>query len=396
MPNLRLIAARSELARLNTYDDVREKAMRRLPRMIFDFVDGGAEGEVTLRANRESLEQVTFEPRFLSDVSDRSIHTTVLGQQVSTPFLLAPAGLATVVHPEGELAVARAAAAAGTVFCLSTASGFPMEAVAEASNGGALWFQLYLWSREEVVLSLLDRAKACGFSVLVLTIDVPAVGKRERDLRNGMSLPPRIRPRTALDAIRHPRWLARTLTGTEVTFGNLLGVAEGDSAASIGAYVERELVDRRATWDRLRWLRGVWDGPIAVKGVVGVGDAERAVACGADAVYVSNHGGRQLDSVAGTTAALPRIVDAVGDRVEVLLDGGVRRGSDVVKARALGARGVLGGRLWFHALAADGERGVRRMLEINAEEIDRTLALLGVPQIDAVDRSCLRSEDTDA
>lgn len=393
MPNLKLIAARSELARVNTYDDMCDMARKRLPRMIFDFVDGGAEGELTLRANRESLEQVAFEPRFLSDVTNRSLRTTVLGQEVSTPFLLAPAGLATVVHPEGELAVARATAAAGTVFCLSTASGYAMESVAEASGGGALWFQLYLWSREEVVLSLLDRAQACGFSVLVLTIDVPAVGKRERDLRNGMSLPPRIRPRTALDAVRHPRWLVRTLTGTEVTFGNLLGVADGDSAASIGAYVERELVDRGATWERLRWLRRVWDGPIAVKGVVGVGDAERAVECGADAVYVSNHGGRQLDSVVGTTAALPRIVEAVGDRVEVLLDGGIRRGSDVVKARALGARGVLGGRMWFHALAADGERGVRRMLEINAEEIDRTLALLGVPHIDAVDRDSLRSGD---
>jgi L-lactate dehydrogenase (cytochrome) len=389
MGNLRLIATRSSLPSINTYEDLRRRAKARLPRMIFDFVDGGADAEITLRANEQALAAVRFEPRFLSDVSGRDTTTTVLGQEVRLPFLLAPSGLATTVHPEGELAVAKAAGKAGTIFGISTASGYTLEEIAAVATG-PLWFQLYLWKDEQVVGSLVDRAAAVGCHALVLTIDVPAVGKRERDLRNGMSLPPKIRFGGALDAARRPRWLKGMALGPEITFANLRGIAEGDTAANIGQYVDRELVDTTATWERVAWLRRRWSGPLVIKGIMSAHDARQAVAQGADAVYVSNHGGRQLDSVAGTTEVLPEVVEAVGDKVEVLIDGGFRRGADVVKARALGARAALGGRPWFHALAADGEAGVTRMLEIMRTDIDRTLALIGVPRFDDVDASVLR------
>jgi len=391
MRNLALVRSRGPRERHHTYEDLRRESRRRLPRMVFDFVDGGADGEVTLARNRSAFEDVMFSPRFLRDVSKLSTATTVLGEPVALPFILAPAGLASVVHPEGELAAARAAGAAGTIFCVSTASSYAIEDIAAAAPDARLWFQLYLWRDESVVASLVDRARDVGCRALVLTIDVPAVGKRERDLANGMSIPPRIKARGVADALRRPRWLKGLLTGPELTFGNLRGIAKGDSAATIGEYTDRELVDRTVTWERLRWLRDRWDGPLAVKGIMSVEDAREAVARGADAVYVSNHGGRQLDSMPGTASVLPRIVDAVGDRVEVLIDGGIRRGEDIVKACALGATAALGGRPWFHALAADGERGVQRLLDVLRLDVARTQTMLGVPDIRAIDRSALAS-----
>ena len=388
MRNLRFLARSSRFEEFNTYDDVRRRAERRLPKMVFDFVDGGAEGELSLRANREALDRRRFSPRYLRDVSSRDTATTVLGTRVAVPFLLAPAGLATVVHPDGELAAARAAGRAGTVFVVSTASGHPLESIAEASSA-PLWFQLYLWKSEQVVTDLLERARRAGCTALVVTVDVPVVGKRERDLRNGMSLPPKIRLGGAIDAARRLRWMRGLVGGPEITFGNLRGVAEGDSAATIGAYVDRQLVDPSTTWAHLDQLRRRWDGPLVVKGVMSAADARAAVRCGADGVYVSNHGGRQLDSTMGTADVLERVVDAVGDRAEVLVDSGVRRGADIVKLRALGASAALGGRPWFFGLAADGERGVDRMIEILRTDVDRTLALLGVARFDEVDRAVL-------
>ena len=389
MRNLALLRNRGPRERHHTYEDLRRAARRRLPRMVFDFVDGGADGELTLARNRAAFSDVMFAPRFMRDVSEVSTATTVLGEDVPLPFILAPAGLASVVHPEGELAVARAAAAARTIFCISTASSYAMEDIAAAAPDARLWFQLYLWRDERVVESLVDRARDIGCRALVLTIDVPAVGKRERDLTNGMSIPPRIRASSIVDALRRPRWLRGLLTGPELTFGNLKGIASGDSAATIGEYTDRELVDRTVTWERVRWLRERWDGPLVVKGVMTVEDSRLAVSQGADAVYVSNHGGRQLDSVPGTATVLPRIVDAVGDRAEVLVDGGIRRGEDIVKACALGARVALGGRPWYHALAADGERGVRRMLDLLRSDVARTQTLVGVADIRDIDASAL-------
>lgn len=390
MGNLRMLFSSTKLPKFNTYADFRRIARRRVPTMVFDFVDGGADGELTLDANRRAFEQIVFEPRWMSDVSKIDLTTTVLGEQLSMPYLLAPAGLASVVHKDGELAVARAAAKANTIFCISTGSTYSLEEIAAAAPTAKLWFQLYLWKSEEVVSSLIQRAKATGCRALVLTIDVPAVGKRERDLTNGMSLPPRIRPSNILDAAWRVRWLSHFITGNEITFGNLRGIAAGDDASTVGEYTSRELVDPSVTWERLDWLRRQWDGPLVIKGVLSVNDALECVRRGADAVYVSNHGGRQLDSVSGAASALPAIVDAVNGRAEIFVDGGVRRGEDVVKARALGATAALSGRPWFFALAADGQDGVERMLDIMRADISRTLSLLGVSRFSDVNRSAIR------
>ena len=370
--------------RWHSYADFREAARRRLPKMVFDFVEGGAEGELTIAANRAAIDAVELAPNYLVDVGERDVSTTVLGRPVSLPFLLAPAGLATLVHREGELAAARAAAAAGTVFAVSTGSGYSLEDIADAAPDGRRWFQLYLWKSPEVVRSLVHRARDAGYEALVLTVDVPVVGKRERDLANGMSLPPRIRWNSALDTARRLRWLRQLVIGPDITFGSLVEMGIGDDASAIGAYVDRELADPSRTWDDLAWLRREWDGPLLVKGVITVADAEAAVRWGADGVIVSNHGGRQLDSVPGAYAALPQIAEAVGDRAEVLVDGGCQRGADVVKARALGARVAMGGRSWFWGLAVAGEAGVARMLDVYRADIDRTLALVGRPQFDDI------------
>ena len=376
------------VSRIGGYDDLRRLGRRRVPRGVFEFVEGGAGAEVTVRENRAAFERVRFEPRWLRDVSGREIATTVLGERLALPVGLAPAGLARLVHRDGELAAARAAAAAGTVFCVSIASSYSIEEIADASSG-PLWLQLYLWKSEKVVAELVERARAAGYRALVLTVDTPAVGNRERDVRNGASLPPRVRVDTALDALRRPRWLYDFARGSTITFANLREVVGSSGAGGIGAYVDRELNDPSATWERLDWLRRLWDGPLAVKGILSPDDAREAVRRGADAVYVSNHGGRQLDGSPATLDALPRIVEAVGDRAEVLLDGGVRRGDDVVKAVALGARACFVGRPWFMGLAAAGQEGVARMLDVMARDIDRTLALVGVPRIGDVDQRIL-------
>ena len=359
-----------------TVDDFRAMARRRLPRMVWDFVDGGADGELAVAANRRALDDVLFSPRFMVDVANRNQTTKVFGDAVSIPLILSPSGLATLVNPEGELAVARAASDAGVIFAVSTASGYSLEDIAAVSTG-RLWFQLYLWKSEEVVNSLIERARNAGYEALIVTIDVPVVGKRERDLRNGMSLPVRVRPKTLVDTAMHLPWLWRMINGPEITFASLTDLAPGDDARSIGEYTSRELTDPARTWEDLAMIRRKWDGPLLVKGVMNAGDAAAAVAGGVDGLIVSNHGGRQLSSVPGVADVVPGIVDAVGDRAEIYLDGGVRRGEDIVKARALGATAAAGGRLWFWALAAGGEAGVRRVLAILADDVDRTMALIG-------------------
>jgi len=368
---------------LHTVGDFRAAAKRKLPKMIWDFVDGGADGELAVNANRQALDDVLFSPRFLVDVADREQTTNVFGKPVRVPLILSPSGLATVVHPDGEPAVARAAAEAGVIYAVSTGSGYSLEDIAAASNG-RLWFQLYLWKSEEVVRSLIDRAKAAGYEALVVTVDVPVVGKRERDLRNGMSLPVRVRPASVANASLRLPWLWRMLNGPEITFASLAEVAPGDDASSIGEYASRELTDPARTWEDLSMIRKRWDGPLLVKGVMNRHDAIAAVDHGADGIIVSNHGGRQISSVPGVAAVVPEVVDAVGDRAEVFLDGGVRRGEDIVKARALGATAACGGRLWFWGLAAGGQAGVARVLSILEADVDRTLALVGEKRFDDV------------
>jgi L-lactate dehydrogenase (cytochrome) len=364
---------------LHTVEDFRAAAKHRLPKMVFDFVDGGADGEISLAANRRALDDVLFSPRFMVDVADRDQTTNVFGRPVSSPLILSPSGLATVVHPDGELAVARAAADAGLIFAISTGSGYSMEEIAEQSNG-RLWFQLYLWKSEQVIQSLISRAKNSGYEALIVTVDVPVVGKRERDLRNGMSLPVRVRPKTVANTALRLPWLWRMLNGPEITFGSLVEIAPGDDASSIGEYTSRELTDPTRTWEDLSMIRRRWDGPLLVKGVMTPGDALAAVANGADGVIVSNHGGRQISSVPGTA--------------EVFLDGGIRRGEDIVKARAMGATAASGGRLWFWGLAAGGEQGVRRVLSILEADVDRTLALVGQRRFDDVSGADLYRKDS--
>ncbi|MDG2427697.1 MAG: alpha-hydroxy acid oxidase [Acidimicrobiales bacterium] len=382
-----------ELKALASVRDLERMASRKLPRIVSDFVAGGADGELTLQSNLSALDQIKWSPRYLRDVSERSISTDVLGKSVEVPVMLSPAGLASLVHRDGELAAAKAAESAGTVFVVSTASSYSLEEISAVTNG-RLWFQVYLWKSREVVKSLVERAEKSGYEALVLTIDVPVVGKRVRDVRNGMAIPPRIRPGSVMDVLRRPRWLAHLLKGPELTFGSLTGTVDPEGHQSIASYVDQELSNSAATWDELTWLRGIWKGPLLVKGIVATEDAREAVRRGADGIIVSNHGGRQLDGCPAAIEVLPGVVEAVGDRVEVFMDGGVRCGSDVIKARALGARAVLVGRPWFWGLAVGGQEGVEKMLHIFSDEIDRSLALLGSPDFKRVDQSAFwRIED---
>lgn len=359
--------------------ELRTAARRSIPRPVFDFIDGGAEDERTLRANATDFGRLTFRPRPLTDVSARSQRTTVLGLDLPSPVLLSPCGLARLAHTGGEVSAARAAAAFGTVFTLSTAASCSVEEVAAACSGPK-WFQLYVWQDRDATLALVDRARDAGYQALCFTIDVPLSGQRERDIRHGMTIPPKPAPRSLVHYARHPQWVRGALLGNPITFRNFVGREGGDSAVALGTFVNSQL-NPSMSWDDLVWLREIWSGPLVVKGVMRGEDARRAVDLGADAVIVSNHGGRQLDGLPSTISVLPEIVAAVGADAEVYLDGGVRRGSDVVKALALGARACMVGRPWLYGLAADGEAGVTRVLELLSSEIDRVQALLGVTSL---------------
>lgn len=370
-------------------DDLRAAARRRLPRAIFDFIDGGAHAETTLRANRAAWDRHAFAPRTLVDVSTRTLATTVLGDRLDLPFLLAPVGLAGLFAREGELAAARAAEAAGTVSCLSTTAVASIEAVRGVTTK-PFWFQLYALKDRGVTRELIARARAAGCSVLVFTVDLPVQGQRDRDVRNGFTMPPRVTVANAFDTLRRFGWLRDVLLGPRPTFGNLAGrLAEPEPFVTIAAHIARQF-DASMTWSDLEWIREAWGGPLALKGILTVDDARRAADHGVNGIVVSNHGGRQLDGAPATLEVLPEIVDAVGDRIEVLFDGGIRRGQDVVKALALGARACLIGRAWAWGVAAGGEAGVARSIEILRREIDSTLALLGHTSVASLDRSVLR------
>ena len=376
------------LKALASVDDFERSANRKLPRIVSDFVAGGSDCEITVQKNLSAFRQIEWAPRFLKDVSDRSVTTDVFGQPLQIPVMLSPAGLASLVHRDGELAAARAAESAGTVFVVSTASSYSLEEISAVTTG-RLWFQVYLWKSREVISELVKRAEESRYEALVLTVDVPVVGKRVRDVRNGMAIPPRIRPGSVLDVLRRPRWLAHLAKGPELTFGSLVRSIDPRGKESIASYVDRELSNSAATWDELVWLRGIWKGPLIVKGILTAEDAKEALQRGADGIIVSNHGGRQLDSCPASIDALTHVVDAVGGRAEVFMDGGIRRGSDVVKAKALGANAVFVGRPWFWGLAVGGQEGVEKMLRIFSDEIDRALALLGSPNFNDVDKSAL-------
>jgi L-lactate dehydrogenase (cytochrome) len=375
-----------------TIDDLQRKAERRVPKIVADLAAGGAENEVTLRRNRSAFDAIVIEPSYLVDVANRDLSTTVLGMPVASPVMFGPTGLSTLAHPDGELALARAAGAAGSIYVLSVYSGHSLEEVAAVATG-ILWFQVYLWKDRGVTRALLERAKAAGYRALVLTVDVPVNGLRERDVRNGLTVPIRVKPRMAIDVALHPWWFTRAARRPPRIHGSLRGIpgTGGDSATGLIEYANRDLLDPTQSWRDLEWLRGLWEEPIAVKGVVSVADAQRSVEHGVEAVWVSNHGGRQLDGAPASIEALPRIAAAVGDQTQLLFDGGVRRGTDVVKALGLGARACAVGRPYWWGLGAAGEAGAGRVLEILNSEIDRVMALSGVTSLDQIGPSMVKA-----
>jgi isopentenyl diphosphate isomerase/L-lactate dehydrogenase-like FMN-dependent dehydrogenase len=374
--------------RVVNIEDMRRRARARLPRVVFDYLDGGAEGEITLRENCRALQEVTFNPRQAVAVHETDLRTRVLGHELSFPAMLAPVGYSRLMHPGGEVAAARAAGKAGTGYILSTISGHTLEDV-KAACSGPVWYQLYLLGGRGAAEAAIARAQAAGFSALVLTVDTAVAGMRERDFRNGMkellgkSVFAKI-PFLAQMVVR-PRWVANFLLDGGVP--NLSNVVIPGHGPMPLIDVAAALVEAVVTWDDLRWIRQVWRGPIVIKGILSSEDAKRAADEGAAAIVISNHGGRQLDSVPATLRVLPEIVAAVGARTEILMDGGVRRGSDIVKALCLGARAVLVGRAYAYGLAAAGEAGVSRALEILRIDVDRTLKLLGCASVTGLDES---------
>jgi len=371
--------------------DYRELARRRLPRQLFDYVDGGAYEEATMRANVADLENVLLRQAVMRDVRVRDPSVEVLGQKLALPVILAPVGLAGMLAPRAEMQAARAGEAMGVPFVESTVSICSIEEVAQATTTPP-WFQLYVMRDRGYAEDLIGRARAVGSPVLVLTIDLAVVGARHRDTRNAVVGEPNRwgRLRRGLDIASHPRWIRTTaLGGRPLTFGNLEKAVPGArSPAAFREWVDQQF-DPSVTWDDVGWVRERWPGRLVVKGVLDPEDARRAAQVGVDGVVVSNHGGRQLDSVPSTVRALPAVVDAVGDEVEVLADGGLRTGLDVVKMVALGARAVLIGRAWAWAVAARGEAGVRHVLEVMEADIDTALGLTGQNSIAGVDRSAL-------
>jgi L-lactate dehydrogenase (cytochrome) len=369
-------------------DDLRPLARRRVPRAVFDYIDGAAEGELTLRENCRAFEDVTFRPRHAVAFPEVDLRTRVLGLDLALPFLLAPVGYSRVFHPGGEVAAARAAGKAGTGYMLSTISGHRLEDVAAGSTG-PVFYQLYLIGGRAAGEAVIERARAAGVAGLVLTIDTAVSGIRERDYRNGMR---ELISGSVLDKARflpqvlaRPGWLVRFLMdGGLPRLPNI--VVPGRGAMPL-VDVNAALASSAVTWADLRWIRECWPGPIVVKGVLTADDARRAIDEGAAAVSVSNHGGRQLDGVPAALRALPEVVAAVHGRIDVLMDGGIRRGTDIVKALCLGARAVLCGRAYAWGLAAAGEAGVARAIEILRVDVERTLRLLGCPSVAALDRS---------
>ncbi|MDP9340242.1 MAG: alpha-hydroxy-acid oxidizing protein [Acidobacteriota bacterium] len=371
--------------------DLRRIAKKRLPAVVFDYLDGGAEGEVTLRENCRVFDDVTFRPRHAVAFADCDLSTRVLGHEISLPALLAPVGYSRLMHPGGEVAAASAAGKAGTGYTLSTISGHKLENV-RAATTGPVWYQLYLIGGRGAAEGSIDRARRAGFSALVITIDTPVSGIRERDPRNGMVqlLNPGLFPKIpyAEQFITHPGWLCAFLRDGGVP--PLHNVVLPGKAPMPLTDIAKALAASTVTWHDLKWIRELWSGPIIVKGVLTGDDGRRAMDEGAAAIVVSNHGGRQLDCVSSTLRALPEVVAAVNGRTEVMMDGGIRRGSDIVKALCLGARAVLCGRAYAYGLAAAGEPGVVRAIEILREDVKRTLVLLGCPSVAALDSSYVR------
>jgi isopentenyl diphosphate isomerase/L-lactate dehydrogenase-like FMN-dependent dehydrogenase len=374
--------ARLDSPRIVSIEDLRRMAQRRLPRAVFDYMDGGAGDEVTLRENCRAFQEVVLRPRQAVGLEKCDLRTSILGQEISFPAILAPVGYSRLMHPDGELAAARAAGEFGTAFVLSTVSGHKLENVKAASTG-PVWYQLYLIGGRAAAEAAIERARVAGYSALVITIDTAVAGMRERDVRNGVkellggSLLAKIP--FAPDVLLHARWLAAfLLDGGVPHLENVVLPGKGPMPMmDVAAALARSVI----TWEDLRWLRKLWPGPLLVKGVLTGEDARRAIDGGADAIVVSNHGGRQLDTVSASLRALPEVLAAVNGQAEVLMDGGVRRGTDVVKAICMGAKAVLIGRAYAYGLGAAGHAGVVRALEILRTDVERVLRLMGCASV---------------
>jgi L-lactate dehydrogenase (cytochrome) len=372
----------------NSIADLREAARRRVPRALFDYVDRGSYDELTLRRNRGDLEAVRLRQRVMVDVSTLSTATTMAGQPCSMPLAIAPTGLTGLFHRDGEICGARAAAAAGIPFCLSTVSIGSIEDVRDGS-GAPFWFQLYLMRDRGFNTELIARALAAKCPVLVMTLDLQVQGERRRDAKNGLAVPPRLTLRNALDIAGKPRWVYGMLRGKRRNFGNIVGrLPNSQGARNVSTWISEQF-DPSVTWKDVAWVRSQWPGKLVLKGVLDPDDARSAIDCGADAIVVSNHGGRQLDGAPSTIAALPRVVDALAGRCEVLFDGGIMSGQDILKALAHGARGCLIGKAFLYALAAGGQRGVTLALSILRRELEVTMALTGATDVQKVDGTLL-------
>jgi L-lactate dehydrogenase (cytochrome) len=369
--------------------DMREVARRRLPRALFDYADRGSYDELTLRRNRADLDALTFRQRVMVDLSRLSVATTVLGEPWSMPVGIAPTGLTGLFHRDGEICGARAALAAGVPFTLSTMSICSIEDVAGAVQA-PFWFQLYMMKDRGSTAELLARAHSAGCRTLVLTVDLPTLGLRRRDPKNGLTVPPRLTLRNALDLARRPRWAYGMLTARRRSFGNLQGrIGDANGLATLSQWIATQF-DPSVSWQDLAWVRARWPGKLIVKGILDAEDAIHAVDGGVDALVVSNHGGRQLDGAPSTIAVLPEVVSAVAGRTEVLFDGGVMSGQDVLKAVALGARACLIGKAFLYSLAAGGEAGVRQALGILRSELQTSMALAGCVDIRQAGAQLLR------
>jgi L-lactate dehydrogenase (cytochrome) len=376
-------------------DDLRALARRRVPRAFFEYADSGSYQEETLRANRADLEAIKLRQRVLVDVSTRSFATTVLGQKISAPLILAPVGLTGMQHGDGEMLSAQAAEEAGIPYTLSTMSICSIEDVAQATHK-PFWFQLYVIKDRDFSKDILERAVAAKCNTLVLTVDLQVLGQRHRDIKNGMTVPPEIRIKNIIDIASKPAWALGILMGKRKTFGNLAGHVKGmDNVNSLAQWIGTQF-DPALSWKDVEWIKKVWPGRLILKGILDVEDARTAVELGADAIVVSNHGGRQLDGAPSSISALPKVADAVGSDLEVLFDGGIRTGADVMRALALGARACMIGRAYIYGLGAMGKAGVAKAIDILEKELDVAMALTGTNRIADVDRRLIANAEAPA
>ena len=375
------------LRRCATVDDLRRVARRRLPRGVFDYIDGGAEDERTLGRNSSDFSSLGFRPRVLRDVSSIDTSTEAFGRVHPMPIMLAPTGFTRITASPGELAVARAAERAGLSYSLSTMATRSIEEVAAAAPDGDHWFQVYTWKDRGLVEEMVNRARTAGYRGLWLTVDTAVLGRRERDVRRGYTIPPKIGPGTIVDGILHPGWTLDFITNPPIVFANVVGLndEDGSDPVSLAEHMMRQF-DQALSWSDVDWLRSIWDGPIVLKGIQRVDDAVRARDAGVDGIALSNHGGRQLDDAPSPVSLIEPVRQAVGDGLTIVCDGGVRRGSDVVKALALGADLCSIGRPYLYAMGAAGERGVDHLIGFLREGLERTMALTGSRRIDEIDR----------